>query len=290
GKESRLAALCALVYDQCLTFDVEVEFVWKMRKRSWGFWLYLFVSALAVAHRCFTLLTMDNIIVILTTLSVQAILQMRVYALYNQNRTLRNILAVCCAIEVSLMAVFHGITMARISTWYSPKTVSCSETPIIPTPPGCYYSGIVLFPSLFWVPALVFEPMLCGLVVWKAWGERCLYTLKRRRGYGSQLERQRTELWLDSRPESFRLLAKDRWVFFFQNGSYRIFIELMLNAVIWAHFNQYVNIVYPWATAIASILGSRLFLHMREIILKRGTDELPSSGYGPNPLRQREDE
>ncbi|KAI0311428.1 hypothetical protein OF83DRAFT_1177585 [Amylostereum chailletii] len=304
GEESRLAALCALVYDQILTFDVEVrppfyrvpappfltkapqvEFVWKMRKRSWAFWLYIFnriVPLIWLAidtgpapisphgqptvelprasqprfflQICFLILTMDNIVVILTTLSVQAILQMRIYALYNQNKTLRAVLAICCATELALMTIFHGVSMARLA-----------KSPIIPTPTGCYYSGISLFPALFWIPSIVFEPVLCGLVVWKAWGERAMHGLKHKMGYGARLplDRQVPNLWLDARPESFQLLAQDSLLYF--SG---IFIELMINVVVWAHYNHYVNIVYPWATSIGSILGSRLFLHMRQNILK----------------------
>ena len=67
-----------------------------------------------------------------------------------------------------------------------------------------------------------------------------------------------------------------------------VFIELVINTVIWSHYNRYINVVVPyvfkffvipgtltdiwvplgrWSGALPSILGSRLFLCMREAIL-----------------------
>ena len=73
-----------------------------------------------------------------------------------------------------------------------------------------------------------------------------------------------------------------------------VFIELVINTVIWSHYNRYINVVVPyvrfvivdaladirvplgrWSGALPSILGSRLFLRMREAILfpeRYGTD------------------
>ena len=48
--------------------------------------------------------------------------------------------------------------------------------PVISTSTGCYYSGIFSISALFWLPALVYEPVLCLMVLWKAreeyWLER----------------------------------------------------------------------------------------------------------------------
>ena len=48
--------------------------------------------------------------------------------------------------------------------------------PVISTDTGCYYSGIFSISAFFWLPALVYEPVLCLMVVWKAreggWLER----------------------------------------------------------------------------------------------------------------------
>ena len=42
--------------------------------------------------------------------------------------------------------------------------------PILSTNTGCAYQGILSMSSLFWIPGLVYEPILFGLVAYKAWG------------------------------------------------------------------------------------------------------------------------
>ncbi len=41
------------------------------------------------------------------------------------------------------------------------------DLPVISTSTGCYYTGIFSISALFWLPALVYEPVLCLMVLWK---------------------------------------------------------------------------------------------------------------------------
>ncbi|KAA1473417.1 hypothetical protein DENSPDRAFT_839882 [Dentipellis sp. KUC8613] len=259
GKQSRAAALGLLAWDHWTCFDREVEVIWKQGgKKRFGFWLYLFnrffplvwlvfdmiplaPAGIVSPSVCIIYLMCDDIVTLLTTLSVQVILQIRVYALYNRSRRILIFLAVCCALEICTMIILIGVTMKHIS-----------RLPVVSTSTGCYYEGIFSIYALFWIPALVFEPVLCMLVVWKAWGEDAMvkFGLVARDKIGS------------TTPKLVKSIARDSLMYFLV-----IFAELTVNTVIWAHENRYVNIIMPWSCALPSILGSHLFLSMREVVL-----------------------
>ncbi|KAI0264142.1 hypothetical protein BC834DRAFT_883792 [Gloeopeniophorella convolvens] len=57
-------------------------------------------------------------------------------------------------------------------------------------------------------------------------------------------------------------MARDSLMYFLA-----IYLELLVNTVIWSHFNRYINVIVPWSCALPSILGSRLFIHMRQLVL-----------------------
>ncbi|TBU21660.1 hypothetical protein BD311DRAFT_812126 [Dichomitus squalens] len=202
GKQSRAGALGLLIYDYLLTLDLEVDVLWRQRKRSRLCWLYFF-------NRLFPLI------------------------------------------------------------WL----VLDLELPVISTDTGCYYSGIFSISAFFWLPALLYEPLLCILVVWKAWGEDRLDRFRRDRRESS---RQSHHLTIDS-GRLVKAFAQDSVVYFIG-----VFIQLALSTIVWSHYNGYINMVVPWSGALPSILGSRLFLHMREAMLfpQRYGDLLGASTLG----------
>ncbi|KAI1793631.1 hypothetical protein LXA43DRAFT_1121702 [Ganoderma leucocontextum] len=268
GKQSRAGAFGLLIYDYLITFDLEVDVIWRQSKRSPLCWLYLFNRIFPLvwlvldlipfgpkgivsskvrlwASLCIIYLAIDDFVIVVSTFAVQVILQLRVYALYQKSSRVRLFLICGCLLEVAVMAIFIGITLANIK-----------RLPVISTPTGCYYTGIFSISAIFWLPALVYEPVLCLMVLWEA----------------------REEDWLDrfwrvrtTTPDSDKEIRSGRLVKAFARDSLiyfvGVFIELVVNTVIWSHYNRYINIVVPWAGALPSILGSRLFLRMREAIL-----------------------
>ncbi|KIP04919.1 hypothetical protein PHLGIDRAFT_176380 [Phlebiopsis gigantea 11061_1 CR5-6] len=103
----------------------------------------------------------DSIVTTMATLTVQIILQLRIYALYERNRTVLIILVTLCALQVTVMVVLIVITMLHLQ-----------GLPILSTNTGCAYQGILSLSSLFWIPGLVYEPILFALVAYQAWGRR----------------------------------------------------------------------------------------------------------------------
>ncbi|KAG6332518.1 hypothetical protein ID866_6568 [Astraeus odoratus] len=121
------------------------------------------------------------------------------------------------------MIVLMGITVA-----------SLDRLPIVSTPYGCAFESLPPITSLFWVPALVVEPILCMLVLWKAIGV------------------------LNGRTELSALLARDRILM-----SKSIFAELTSMLVAWLVDPLYVSFFFPWTIAFPSLFGGRLLLNIR---------------------------
>ncbi|TBU52832.1 hypothetical protein BD310DRAFT_831342 [Dichomitus squalens] len=273
GKESRAGALALLVYDHLVTLDLEAELVWTQSKRSRVVWLYIFNRFFPLVWLvCIIYLSVDDFVILVSTLAVQIILQLRVYALYDKGRRVRLFLVCCWLAEVTVMAILIGITMANISgkcRWCSPQAraqplmLVLADLPVVSTPTGCYYSGIFSISALFWLPALVYEPILCLMVLWQAWDQDWTSWFRR------AVDRSGTSVRLHQ-GRLFKVLARDSLIYFVA-----IFIELIINTVIWSHYNRYINIVVPWAGVLPSILGSRLLLSMREAIRF-------SEQYGPH--------
>ncbi|GJE98854.1 hypothetical protein PsYK624_150910 [Phanerochaete sordida] len=173
----------------------------------------------------------DAIVTTLATLAVQIILQLRIYALYEQSRKILIFLIVMCSLEVSAMAILIGMTMSHLQ-----------GIPIISTETGCAYQALLSVSSVFWIPGLVYEPILFGLVAYKAWGKRDEPSV----------------------PLIVRM-ARDSLIYFAV-----IFVELLVSTVIWAHEPEWINLFNPWSAALPSLLGSRLMLNMREAVYVQG--------------------
>ncbi|PIL34670.1 hypothetical protein GSI_03450 [Ganoderma sinense ZZ0214-1] len=187
----------------------------------------------------------DDFVIVSSTLAVQVILQLRVYALYQKSSRVRLFLICFWLLEVAAMVVFVGITFANIKAM-----------PIIATSTGCTYTSIFSIAVLFWLPALAYELVLCFMVLRKV-----------HEGRWFDLFWKKAPLVVDSDKEFnsgklVKVLARDSLIYFVG-----VFIELVINTVIWSRYNRYIPAITPWSGALPSILGSRLFLGMREAIL-----------------------
>ncbi|KAI0079549.1 hypothetical protein K474DRAFT_590296 [Panus rudis PR-1116 ss-1] len=222
GKRSRGAAMGLLFYDHMLNLSMEVELIWKQSKRRPAFYL----PSHKIRDRQFT-----------------SILQLRVYALYDRSRKILVFLLALCAAEVATMAVLVGVTIGHLE-----------HLPIASTDTGCFYKGILSLSALFWVPGLIYEPVLFVLVAYKAWPRR----------------RNGPRIPLVTR------IARDSLLYFVL-----VFAELLISTMVWARAPTYINLVMPWSAALPSILGSRLLLNMREMVSRQGNKSYIVETFGP---------
>ncbi|CAL1694784.1 unnamed protein product [Somion occarium] len=244
-----------------ITLDLEISLVWSQSKKRPAFYLFIFnrffaffflifdsipltkagtnsshvwiSTTLLFLSFCVIYLMCDDLVTLLTTLTVQAILMLRVYALYERSRKILVFLLTVCLLELAAMATLVGVTIKHLD-----------HILIASTDTGCYYHGILKFSALFWVPGLVYEPILFLMVAYKAWP-----LTKGNKGPRIPLVTR---------------MARDSLFYFVI-----VFALLLISTLIWARAPTYINMVMPWSAALPSILGSRLLLNMREIVSRQ---------------------
>jgi len=240
GKQSRAGALGLLIYERLIVIQEEVDFIWT-KKKGWITYLYvfngwlallwlsfdiipLFPGGLAPPNICSIYLMCDDIVTLLMTLSVQVVLQLRVWAVYGRSKSMLTFLIALSVLEAAVMISLIVVTITHIES-----------LPVISTSTGCYYEGLLPLSAGFWVPAMIVEPILCLLVMKKA--------------LGSAQGRSRLSV----------LLARDSLLYFVV-----VFAELLASTIVFAYRPNYINIIMPWSSAIPSLMGSRLLLNTRQ--------------------------
>ncbi|KAJ7039108.1 hypothetical protein C8F04DRAFT_1255265 [Mycena alexandri] len=189
---SSVGALTFLVYDICISMDDEINFVWPKPWTRTKF-LYLFIryvplfvqiSILAIGsreltpalhftpHDCFIWQVYQGVATVLIFTAVDYVLILRVYALYNNNRTIRRLVLVAFALELCGMGVGLGLSLPGIQFDAICVVTSISDALLI-------YAG----------SALIFQTFLFTLTVFKfvkavreGWGDAPLLGLVMRDG------------------------------------------------------------------------------------------------------------
>ncbi|KAF8582490.1 hypothetical protein K439DRAFT_1661809 [Ramaria rubella] len=260
-KHSVAAALTFLIYDQFLTFDDEVEYVWR-RPRSLGKALFIFNRYFALFSLIFEALVFflgsltnnvcqkffywEAVSTIVVIVSAEIILVARIYAVYDCNKC--------------LLRFLMGLGGAEFMTSLVAELISLPKMPAatLPRQTGCYVLKVPSYTFIAWIPALIVEATLLSLMLYKAWklfGEGGRFPL-------------------------LRLLIRDSILYFSTNIAI-----LLLNCFIWA-FNVnheiIVEVVLGWAIAIPCAMVSRLLLNMR----RRYYTEQETLGFGNERSRE----
>ncbi|KIM52751.1 hypothetical protein SCLCIDRAFT_1223498 [Scleroderma citrinum Foug A] len=197
-------------------------------------------SDVSAITSCTVYILGSDLVALLMTLSVQVVLQFRVWAIYERSRKIMWFLTVLIIIEIMTMVALMAVTVARLD-----------ELPIVTTPFGCAFETLPPFASLFWVSAIVVEPILCILVLRKAFGLLNVCT------------------------ETSALLARDSLVYFLP-----ILAELSSMLVAWLTHPLYISFFLPWTIAFPSLFGCRLLLNIRKHFESpRTSDEVEMATY-----------
>jgi len=107
---------------------------------------------------------------------------------------------------------------------------------------GCYPLGSPALYFFIWIPLIVFETILCSLMLYKAW-----------RAYKEDFSHR-----------LLILLIRDNFLYFFT-----ILLALLVNCIVSVLAPQIVTqVAMGWAVAVPCSLGSRLLLNMREQYFK----------------------
>jgi len=244
-----VAALVFLWYDYSLTFDAEVKLVWNHRwslgkalfilNRYFGlvtilFDVTVFFSGSLTDQFCKRFSSWHGVSNLLGVLIGQLILMARVYAVYNRNK---KVLAVLAALFVAQVACLPLVL--HVGNYIGTAT--------IPGLTGCYASSRPALYFLVTFPSLIYDTILCLLMVYQAW-----------------------KIYKDgSNYPLMTVLIRDSVLYFFTN-----FSITLVNCLIVALAPHIIGkVALGWLVAVPCALGSRLLLNMREHYFREETED-----------------
>ncbi|KAI5115406.1 hypothetical protein M0805_006750 [Coniferiporia weirii] len=233
----RVSATMLLAYDIVITMDKEVKYFWKtpFTPISFLYFLNRYVGLLEVLVeiRCDFLSWFGQISGWISILAIDAILLIRVIALYGRSQKLTLCLSFLFVAEASVMLwLFVRIRLSiRTTLIRSGGASECEASTDIPQ----------LFLALYWLPSTVFGLVLLVLSVRK----------------GAELWRERAGL------KGFRLmhvLVRDQVVYFILVLACGVVIAILIyvNEGLVSAWSVFTNATAP------CILGSRILVNLRE--------------------------
>jgi len=243
-KYSTIASLIFSFYDQILTFDAEVEFVWK-RRWSLGKGLFIlnrYFGLLAILvdvivyfmnsltdEFCKGFIWWEGVSSPIALLGGEIILACRVYAVYERSKSLLAVLGVLVLAYGASAVVIDYLGLHNVRH-------------IIVSSAGCGTTDIPAWYFIVWIPGIVVESVLCLLMLYKAW-----WTYKE-----------------EARSPLLDILLRDNFLYFVTSLA-----VLLVNCLIWALRPQlFHDVALTWTIAVPCTMGSRLLLNMRERFFK----------------------
>ncbi|KAJ7805702.1 hypothetical protein B0H14DRAFT_2878582, partial [Mycena olivaceomarginata] len=257
------SSLCLYAYEFLLTFSAEVEYFWGSPwtfVKAVFFWnRYFPIPAIAyVAFSainrtptlplCFAGEAVGIILSLVCIGGAQVIMQLRVHALYGQNRRLK--------IALSCLFVFEeanelGIAIAKLAT---DNGGHIQPIPFLVDPLTLCVETIPKFLFAYPIPSMVFDTILLVLVVYKT--------------YLIQREETLDKSWTGAR--LVRLMFRDSVMYFACTVGFNLF-----NLLIWI-LGPYdlFTAGTAWAVSVPVMAASRVLLNMRKTYYRSNTDTL----------------
>ncbi|KZT64147.1 hypothetical protein DAEQUDRAFT_732999 [Daedalea quercina L-15889] len=239
-----MASLTVLLYEIIVTFDEEVEFMWRGR--------FVWTRILYFLNRYFPLLNLliDNILestvhssdfstcnfwfrwfmytIIIGRISMSGILIMRLYLMYCCNRTFLITLCVLFVIELVIESTIIGEVIYALQDWALPMDI---------TTPGCAATGIKPWAWVYWIPIMIWEALLLALSLYRS----------------AQQAREEA-----GTPRLMIILLRDSILYF--GGA---LASILANFIVWKV--QVIALFFaliPVNIALNSVLGCRMMLHI----------------------------
>jgi hypothetical protein len=277
-----LVGLTWVLHDYLVTLEDEIHYIWPQRvnfSKFMFFWIRYYTIALllfdVIQIHVFARpgITSDNLCVAMDTIirvvgavllwSVEIIMQLRVYALYNCSK---RIAVANCVLFAGSIAAFMVILIYNHS-----RRAAVIASAIHLDLPGCptLHSGIEWAQ---WVPATIYEGILFGFALIKTC-EETISTLRK-----------------DGTLSLHRVLLRDNILYFFGIAALLVFNNLMV-----------VNLTHiPWFSygpfhAAVGIMTSRMVINLRKVVstdmmlslnASALQDAIEGASTGPNGLLQ----
>ncbi|KAI0938652.1 hypothetical protein AcW1_001671 [Taiwanofungus camphoratus] len=168
-----ISATCLLVWDTIIHIDDEIEYIWR-GPRSWMKWAYAFVrhfpyvaqSSILVliirsdlgqiwsTRQCLDWIIYQLCVMESVTITVEAVLIVRVYAMYNRSKAILSVVFALFLAEIISMISVIAVSMPNMSFTMS----QC----LITHAPNVF--------TTYWFLSLAFETILFGLTLIKFFG------------------------------------------------------------------------------------------------------------------------
>ncbi|KAJ7694874.1 hypothetical protein B0H17DRAFT_1199026 [Mycena rosella] len=239
-----VSSLCLYVYDFMLTFSAEVEYFWGSPwsfMKGLFFWNRCFIFPV-IAYLTFSGINRaptDSLVAHICGLTPAVIMQLRVHALYGQNRALKVVISGLFLISVCSEL---GIAIAKLVM----DNVSVQAIPFLVDPLALCVETISKFLVAYPVPMMIFDTIMLGLVVYKTYliQHEESSTLPTNAGTGARLA---------------RIMFRDSVVYFACTVGANL-----LNVLIWA-LGPYdlFTVGTAWAVTVPAMAANRILFNMR---------------------------
>ncbi|KJA21582.1 hypothetical protein HYPSUDRAFT_87987 [Hypholoma sublateritium FD-334 SS-4] len=257
---TQLGSATVIVFDHLITLGDEVDLIWKS---SWTLGKILFLlnryySLAAVVFNNYAVFahTVDHTVCqnfyrwqgwtgLIACLLAEAILQMRLYALYSLNKKVLVLMLSCWVLCLGISAYVMYTVLAKL-------TVTAMT---IPNGMFCVPGNVSPHFYTFWIPMLAFEALLCTLAV-----------IRGLRTYRSN----RTSIFHSGR-ELVAILIRDSLIYFVVIGA--AYLTCLLVWVI-APVGL-LDAPVGFSLAMSCVLANRVVLNIRSVNRNANTSRLP---------------
>ncbi|KDQ53610.1 hypothetical protein JAAARDRAFT_209953 [Jaapia argillacea MUCL 33604] len=254
----QISAAGLTIYDHIITIEQEYELIWTKR---WSLAKVLFIlnrylgDAVMIAAIVVSLQSDVSQGVSATWFpiqawlssaigwSLQAIMQLRIYALYNRSKPVTMFMAVCFLTQIIAMATVLGTASPGLKTLNEP----------IPQIKSCVVINVPRYYFSYWIFIIVYDAVLLCLSAYQG-----LRDYARRRamgkGTGSSL---------------IGVLLRDSFLYYFV-----VLVLYIADAITWLRDPSKLEIPEGLTLAMSVILGSRLVLNLRRAYYAPISEEL----------------
>ncbi|KAF8902287.1 hypothetical protein CPB84DRAFT_1776394 [Gymnopilus junonius] len=259
ARNARLASLAIVFYDYLITFDREVDLIWKsewyfpkvifLMNRYYAiasaiFSYYIFFGSQLSSKLCLHYYLWEGWTGLIACMLAETILQMRIYGLYRQDKFIVRLMVFLFIACSTAAAITMGISLRGVKTFP------------IDIPNGQFCFGIAL-PHLFafWIPVLSFEIFLCSLALLHGYE---YYRSENRSllSFGTFYQNRLSDI-----------IVRDSIIYFFTIGA--VYLTCLIVWII--NQNALVEAPAGFSIALSSVLGSRLILNLREAHVQHPT-------------------
>ncbi|KAJ7616022.1 hypothetical protein FB45DRAFT_236366 [Roridomyces roridus] len=277
---------CLLVYELFTTLDVEIDRIWSLKWRLPKILFMLnryFIRAMLVVlwivadypgtseRFCWIYAYWQMIPLRLAILAAQALVVIRVWAIYNNSRRMLYVLSTLYFLEVAFVSICIAIATADTQGVAQPYPLSCALNSM---------SGYLLqrYASGTWIAPVVFE-FLMMLITLAKLAPRWRWTTSDGAG-----KRTRRGVLGTGGNATLDVLARDSLVYFAF-----IFGFSLTNFVIYeTSFGAYYHTVLLGPTsAVSCIAVSQMMINMRSLPIPGGSGATDSDNGGSNPEDMR---